>query len=100
MGPGFEWDEAKAQTNLEKHGISFPEAATVFADPLAAIFPDADHSGDELREIIVGNSEQNRLLIVSFTERGENLRIISARAATPRERKEFEDNPMGGSKHE
>ena len=69
-------------------------------DPLAAIFPDPDHSADEVREIVVGQSERNRLLVVSFTERGENIRIISARAATPRERKKHEENPMGGFGHE
>jgi uncharacterized DUF497 family protein len=96
MGPSFEWDDEKAQSNLQKHGVSFPEASTAFADPLGAIFPDPEHSTDEDREIIVGQSERNRLLVVSFTERGENVRIISARAATTRERKNHEDNPMGG----
>ena len=96
MSPSFEWDDAKARSNQQKHGVSFPEAATVFADPLAAIFPDPDHSDGEVREIIVGYSDRNRLLVVSFTERGENIRIISARAATPTERKKHEENPMGG----
>src|SRR4051812_42773213 len=70
MGAAFEWDEAKSQSNLQKHGESFEEAASVFANPLAAIFADPDHSQDELREVIVGHSERNRLLVVSFTERG------------------------------
>ncbi len=96
MSPGFEWDEAKALANQQKHGVSFEEAATVFANPLAAIFDDPDHSQDELREIIVGHSDRNRVLIVSFTERGGAVRIISARAATPRERKAYEENPLGG----
>lgn len=61
----FEWDEAKAEANLRKHGVSFPEAATAFADP--------DHSDEEVREILVGHSERNRLLVVSFTERDENI---------------------------
>jgi uncharacterized protein len=100
MSQSFEWDEAKARANQQKHGVSFDEASTVFANPLAAIFPDPDHSQDELREIIVGHSERNRLLIVSFTERGDAIRIISARVATPRERKDYEDNPMGGLGHE
>ncbi len=99
MGPSFEWDEAKAQANQQKHGVSFDEAATVFANPLAAIFADPEHSLDELREIIVGHSDRNRALIVSFTERGAAIRIISARVATPRERKNYEDNPMGGNNH-
>ena len=96
MPMSFEWDESKAQSNQQKHRVSFPEAATVFADPLAAIFPDEENSSDEVREIIVGNSDRSRLIIVSFTERGENIRIISARVATPSERKRHEDNPMGG----
>jgi uncharacterized DUF497 family protein len=94
MSHSFEWDEAKAQSNHHKHGVSFPEAATTFADPLAAIFPDPDHSEEETREILVGVSERNRLLVISFTERGETIRIISARVATPAERKNHEDNPM------
>jgi uncharacterized DUF497 family protein len=89
----FEWDDAKAQTNEQKHGVSFSEAATVFADPLAAIFPDPDHSDEEIREILVGYSDRNRILVVSFTERGENIRIISARVATLRERKKHKENP-------
>lgn len=88
----FEWDEDKAASNERKHGVSFAEAATAFADPLAAIFPDPDHSNDEVREILVGYSERNRLLIVSFTERPPNLRIISARVASPRERRNHEEN--------
>jgi|SRR4051794_713862 len=100
MSPSFEWDDAKAQSNQQKHGVSFVEAATAFADPLAAIFPDPDHSTDEVCEVIIGQSDRNRLLVVSFTERGESIRIISARVATPRERKNHEENPMGGLGHE
>jgi len=85
----FEWDPAKAEANLRKHGVSF-------ADPLAAIFSDLDHSDDELREILVGYSERNRLLVVSFTERGEKIRIISARVASAGERRNHEENPRGG----
>jgi len=96
----FEWDDNKAAANLQKHGVSFPEAATAFADPLAAIFPDPDHSDDEEREILVGSSERGRLLVVSFTERPPNLRIISARVASPTERRNHETNPMGGWGHE
>ena len=92
----FEWDEAKAEANLRKHGVSFPEASTAFADPLAAILPDPDHSDEEIREILVGHSERNRLLVVSFTERSENIRIISARVASAGERRNHEENPMGG----
>lgn len=92
----FEWDDAKAEANVRKHGIAFAEAATAFADPLAALFPDPDHSGDEVREILIGHSERSRLLVVSFTERGENIRIISARVASAGERRNHEENPMGG----
>lgn len=80
--------------------MTFAEAASAFSDPLAAILPDDDHSDDELREILVGMSERGRLLIVSFTERAGNLRIISARAATPAERRKHEDNPMGGHRND
>ncbi len=73
-----EWDDAKAMTNEAKHGVTFEEAETVFTDPLAAIFDDAWHSGSEEREIIVGHSDAGRLLVVSFVERAEVIRIISA----------------------
>ena len=96
----FEWNDAKAESNLRKHRVSFDEAATAFADPLAAIFPDPDHSDDEVREILVGISERNRLLIVSFTERDNRIRVISARVANPGERRKHEENPMGGWGHE
>lgn len=92
----FEWDDGKAAANERKHGVSFPEAATAFADPLAALFPDPDHSDGEEREILVGYSERGRLLIVSFTERPPNLRVISARVATPAERRNHEENRTGG----
>ena len=95
----FEWDDAKAEANLRKHGVSFAEAATAFADAVAAIFPDPDHSDNEDRELLVGYSERGRLLIVSFTERPPNLRIISARVASPAERRNHENNPMGGPSH-
>ncbi len=92
----FEWDDAKAEANVRKHGVSFGEASSAFADPLAAIFPDPEHSDEEEREILVGYSERNRLLIVSFTERDGNVRIISARVASVRERRNHEENPLGG----
>jgi len=76
--------------------VSFPESATAFVDPLAAIFSDLDHSDEEVREILVGHSERNRLLVVSFTEREENIRIISARVASADERRNHDVNPMGG----
>ena len=93
----FEWDPSKAAANDRKHGVTFEEAATAFADPLAALFPDDDHSEEEDREILVGYSERGRLVIVSFTERPPNLRIISARVASPTERRNHEENPMGGA---
>ncbi len=77
-----EWDEGKADANDHKHGVAFSEAASAFLDPLAAIFSDPDHSDEEVREILVGNSERNRLLVVSFTERATTIRIISARVAS------------------
>lgn len=86
----FEWDPLKAAENLTNHGVSFEEALTVFADPLAKIIDDPDHSADERREIIVGHSEKQRLLFVSFTERPPRVRIISARVATKRERQDYE----------
>ncbi len=88
----FEWDESKKISNLEKHGISFEEAKTVFDNPLAAIFDDRQHSIDEIREIIIGHSSQNQLLLVSFTERAGVIRIISARLATRREGEDYEQN--------
>ena len=93
MSLEFEWDSDKAASNRKKHAVSFEEAATVFADPLAAIFDDEVHSEDEQREFIVGHSVENRLLLVCFTEREGAIRIISARRATRRERKDYEENP-------
>ncbi|CAN5630008.1 BrnT family toxin [soil metagenome] len=88
----FEWNINKAETNLKKHKISFVEAETVFGDPLAKIFDDKEHSFEENREIIVGHSTQNRLLIISFTEReNDTVRIVSARLTTPQERKDYEN---------
>jgi uncharacterized DUF497 family protein len=93
MAVTFEWNKNKAKANLGKHQVGFDEASTVFGDPLAKIFFDEEHSGEETREIIVGYSDQNRLLLVSFTERRQNVvRIISARVATKNERKIHEEN--------
>lgn len=77
MKVSFEWDEEKAHANLRKHGISFDEAATVFADPFSMTIPDPDHSLDEQRSIDVGSSEKDRLLVVVYAERGARIRIIS-----------------------
>lgn len=90
----FEWDQSKAAANLKKHGISFEEAKTVFDNPLAVIFDDEAHSIDEQREIIIGYSRQNRLLLITFTERSGNVRIISARLATRQEREDYEQNAL------
>jgi uncharacterized protein len=87
----FEWNEQKAAENLVKHGISFDEAATVFDDPLYVDFYDPDHSIDEHRYIIIGESQQKCLLIVSYTERNDAIRLISAREVTPAEREAYEE---------
>ena len=92
MSLKFEWDPRKAASNLSKHRVSFEEALTAFADPLARIFDDEDHSAEEQREIIVGHSGKERLLIVCFTAQADSVRIFSARKATRRERKEYEEN--------
>ena len=86
----FEWDSLKAARNLAKHGVPLEEAATVFGDPLGRITSDPRHSGDEERFVLLGFSEQQRLLAVMFAEREEAIRIISARRATPRERRDYE----------
>lgn len=87
----FEWDSQKAQSNLQKHQVSFEEAQTVFNDPLAVIFDDEWHSLGEQRELIIGQAANKRLLIVAFTERAQGVvRIISARPTTSKERKEYE----------
>ena len=95
----FEWDDAKAASNVRKHGVSFHEAASAFADPLGAVLSDPDHSADEEREILIGHSERGRLLVVSYTERPPNTRIISARVADPGEQRNYTENPMGGIGH-
>jgi len=86
----FHWDEKKERANVEKHGVSFQEATTVFGDPLAGTIPDPDHSHGEPRFITIGHSSGNRLIVVSNTEEGENSRIISAREANTHERKTYE----------
>ncbi|WP_347273021.1 BrnT family toxin [Candidatus Kuenenia sp.] len=87
----FEWDTDKFESNLKKHGISFHEASTVFGDPLAITFNDPDHSIREHRYLTFGCSITGRLLVVVHTERQGNTRIISARRATKKERKIYED---------
>jgi len=93
MAYRFEWDENKAKSNSKRHGIRFEEAITVFDDSLARIFDDETHSDDERREIIIGYSINNRLLIVCFTERpNQRIRIISARLRTLKELRAYEEN--------
>jgi len=87
----FEWDPRKDLANQRKHTVGFREASTVFGDPLATTFPDADHSADEQRFLTIGASTSGQLLVVVHAERKETIRIISARLATPRERKFYEE---------
>ncbi|HEY3303961.1 MAG TPA: BrnT family toxin [Candidatus Binatia bacterium] len=87
----YEWDPAKAKANRRKHGVSFEEGATVFLDPLAITFPDPDHSDEEDREITIGLTTKNRVVFVSHCKRGIRTRIINARKATRKERKQYEE---------
>lgn len=87
----FEWDPDKAETNERKHGVPFTEAMTVFGDPLALTGYDPDHSTDEDHYITMGMSADGRLLVVSHTDRGDRIRIISAREVSRGERKDYED---------
>lgn len=87
----FDWDDEKAAINLAEHQVSFDEAKAVFDDPLYVDFYDPDHSYDEERYLIIGESRQKRLLLVSYTERGDLTRLISAREATPAERRDYEN---------
>jgi uncharacterized protein len=87
----FEIDPAKAEQNLKKHEVSFEEAASVFGDPMAYTFPDPDHSIGEERWLMFGTSQMGRLLVVIYTHRRRKYRIISARLATKRERKIYEE---------
>jgi uncharacterized DUF497 family protein len=91
MSLTFEWDDSKAKRNLKKHGISFEEASTVFGDPLARTIHDPLHSQEEDRFVNLGESQLRRLVVVVFTEHGDKIRIISARVATRRERKDYEE---------
>ncbi|TSA30113.1 MAG: BrnT family toxin [Ignavibacteriales bacterium] len=89
----FEWNREKERINFQKHGITFNEAKSVFYDPLARIFDDVIHSVDESREIIIGHSFTKKLLLVVYVERKQNqIRIISARQATKKEKKNYEEN--------
>ncbi|MBU4273012.1 MAG: BrnT family toxin [Planctomycetes bacterium] len=92
MSLQFEWDSGKAKSNMAKHGVLFDEASTVFQDPLSLTISDPLHSADEERFVQIGHSCHNRLLVVVHTDRGGRVRIISARAATKRERRNHEKN--------
>ena len=88
----FEWDDKKAYQNIKKHGISFEEATTVFGDPFSITIYDPLHSKEEDRFVILGMSNKNRILVVVHTERNDRIRIISARKATKKERKQYESH--------
>jgi uncharacterized DUF497 family protein len=88
----FEWDPRKAAANVAKHGVSFEDAATVFADPLGRFMTDPRHSSEEERLVLLGSSREERLLAVMFVDYGETIRIISARPATRRERRDYEED--------
>lgn len=90
MALTFEWDPDKAKTNLARHGVGFLEAATVLGDPLSLTISDPNHSEGEQRFVSVGMSDRARLLVVAHTEWGERIRIISARRATRREQRAYE----------
>jgi uncharacterized DUF497 family protein len=88
----FEWNSKKAASNLKKHGVSFEEATTVFGDPLSSTITDPLHSDDENRFITIGRSHLERIIVVVHVDRGDNIRIISARPASGREKKRYAEN--------
>jgi uncharacterized DUF497 family protein len=92
LGLIFEWDKKKAAENLRKHGVSLEEAATAFGDPLSITIPDPDHSHDEDRYLLMGESNTGRLLVVAPTEQSDTIRIINARPVTAGERKTHEES--------
>ena len=92
MKLNFEWDEEKAKANLKKHGVSFDEATTVFVDPFSITICDPEHSEIEQRYIDFGSSGKGRVLVVVYTERDPNIRIISCRKATSLERKLYKES--------
>lgn len=87
----FEWDAAKADENRRKHGVTFDEAITAFSDPLAMLLPDPDHSIGEQRYLVLGTSSQARLVVVAVAERQSRTRLISARRASRKERRQYEE---------
>ncbi len=88
----FEWNLRKARSNLAKHGVRFDEASTIFGDPLSLTIADPEHSQKEKRYVTMGRAFNGKLLVVVHTDRGDNIRIISARAASRRERKFYEED--------
>lgn len=92
MKPNFEWDEEKAKANFNKHRVGFDEATTVFIDPFSITISDPEHSANEQRYIDIGISDKGHVLVVVYTERGQNVRIISCRRATLSERKLYEED--------
>ena len=89
-GLRFSWSDRKAAQNLKNHGVGFEEAATVFLDPLARQYDDPDHSQSESRFLLVGHSLAGQMLLVVHAEKGDTIRLISARRTTPRERRRYE----------
>ena len=88
----FAWDSTKAKKNIKIHGVSFDEASTAFKDTLSLTIYDPLHSDDEHRQILIGSSYQNRVLVIVHTQKGDKIRIISARKATKHERSQYEEN--------
>ena len=88
----FQWDPKKAARNMARHGVSFKEASTVFGDPLASTIQEPDHSVEEPRHLTLGRSIEGRLIVVSHTDRGEDIRIISARPGTRGEKRRYEQD--------
>lgn len=91
MKLGFEWDDEKAKANFKKHRVGFDEATTVFTDPFSVTIPDPGHSANEQRYVDIGSSDKGRVLVVVYTERGSNIRIISCRRATLSEQTLYEE---------
>ena len=91
MGLTFEWDNKKAAANHRKHGVSFEEAASAFGDPLSLTIPDPEHSEAEERCVLLGMTERRRLVVVVHTEQADTVRLMSARLATPAERRDYEE---------
>ena len=94
QGLAFEWDWKKEAANRRKHTVGFANASTVFGDPLSITIPDPDHAAGEERFLIIGMSSERKLLVVVHTIRGARIRIISARLATQRERRNYEETPL------